>query len=353
MRGVTSGATMRTWASAANRLSIFPSATAPPPTTTTSRSRSFTKMGSKLMSPFDSERHRTGSSAPLAGGHKFSRQPTANLLVRLPRKKAPQILPGRSLLIECAEQPLDGVRNLRSRATITERPRDRSTLAHAPANAKVVRIYHASIHFQLLALDPNVRNPVLPATIRASGDVQLQLLLKARKPLIELFGEPAREAFRFRQRQLAEFRSGASHRAARKRRGPHRQTRRRQLASDARCMLIRNIHDQQVLHDRVAKMPVRVALGKIRRSAQLLRSDAPAQHVCADVRKPGLLLWMNANVVAVNIGGNFFRLGRIQREAEPLLQRRQERVRRPAMLQEKKFQPRALAVLAEHFGFPK
>src|SRR5579864_6877435 len=118
-------------------------------------------------------------------------------------------------------------------------------------------------------------------------------------------------------------------------------------------MFIRNIHDQQVLHDRVAKVPIGVVLGKIRRGAQLLWSDAPAQHVRADIRKPGLLLRMNANVVAVNIGRNFFRLGGIQREAEPLLQRRKEGVRRPSVLQEQKLQPSALAVLAEHFGFPK
>src|SRR5260221_13339863 len=43
----------------------------------------------------------------------------------------------------------------------------------------------------------------------------------------------------------------------------------------------------------------------------------------------------------------------MERKAKPILQRGQEGVRGPAMLQEKKFQPGALAVLAEHLGFAK
>src|SRR6267154_2751549 len=118
-------------------------------------------------------------------------------------------------------------------------------------------------------------------------------------------------------------------------------------------MLTRNIHDQQILHDRVPQMPIRVAVGKIRRRTQLLRGNATAQHVGPDVGKPGLLLWVNTHVVAVNIGGHFFRPGRIQVEAEAILEGGQKRFRRPSMLQEQKLKPSALAILAKHFRFAK
>src|SRR6267378_6805087 len=334
MAGVTCGATTRTRASAAKRPSIFPSATPPPPTTTTRRSRSFTKMGNRLMLAFDSQRHSAGRGVAFDWSDKFSGQPSANLLVRVAREKAAQIFAGRALPVEFAQQPLDGVRHFGRRAPITYRPRNRRKLPHAAPNAEVIRVHHPSIDLQLLAFDADVRDPMLPATIRASSDVQLELLLEPRQALIELFRKPAREALCFCQRQLAKFRTGAGNGAARKRRGAHRQAHRGQLACNPHRMLVRNIHDQQVLHDRVAEMSVCVAVGKIRCSAQLLGRYAPAQHVRADIRKALLLLCMNADVIAMNIRGKLFRLNRIERKAKPILQSSQERVRRPTMLQE-------------------
>src|SRR5712664_1381572 len=262
--GVTCGATTRTRASAAKRPSVFPSATAPPPTTTTRRSRSFTKMGNKLMLAFDSRRHRASRSIAFYRSDKFSSQQSPKLLVRMPREKAPQVLARCALLVEFAQQPLDGVRHFRRRAAITDGPRNRRKLAHAASNAEVIRVDHPAIDLQLFAFNTDVRNPVLAAAIRASGDVQPELLLKARKPLIELFRKPARES---------------------------------------RRMLIRNVHDQQVLHDGVAQMPIGVRVGEIRCGPQLLRRYAPAQYVRTDIRKAGLLLRVNADVIAMNVRG--------------------------------------------------
>src|SRR6266478_7971229 len=269
------------------------------------------------------------------------------------REKAAKIFVGLALLAEFAQQPFDGVRHFGRRAAKPDGPRNRRELADAAPNAEVIRVDHPAIDLQLLAFDADVRNPVLAAAIRASGDVQLEVLLETRQALIELFRKPAREALRFGQRQLAKFRTGAGNGAARKRRGAHRQAHRGQLACNPHRMLVRNIHDQQVLHDRVAEMSVCVAVGKIRCSAQLLGRYAPAQHVRADIRKALLLLCMNADVIAMNIRGKLFRLNRIERKAKPILQSSQERVRRPTMLQEKKFQAGALAVLAEYLRFTK
>src|SRR5260221_473156 len=242
MAGVTCGATTRTRASAAKRPSIFPSATPPPPTTTTRRSRSFTKMGNRLMLAFDSQRHAAGRGVAFDWSDKFSGQPSANLLVRVAREKAAQIFAGRALPVEFAQHPLDGVRPFGSRG---------------------------------------------------------------------------------------------------------------QVAGDSRGMLVLNIDDQQVLHDGVAEMPIGVAVGEIRCGAQLLRCYAPAQHIRANVGKAGLLLCVNANVIAVHVRGKLFRFGGIERKTEPILQRVQEGVRRPAVLQEKELQAGALTVLAEHFRFTK
>src|SRR6202158_235015 len=353
MTGVTCGATTRTRASAAKRPSIFPSATAPPPTTTIRRSRSFTKIGSKLMLAFDSQRHGPSRSVAFDRGDEFSSQPPANLLVRVAREETPQILARCALLVEFAQQPLYGVRHFGRRATEAHRPRNRSELAHAAANAEVIRVDHPTVDLQLLAFDSNVRDPVLAAAIWASSDVQLELLLESRQSLIELFREPARKALRLSQRQLAELRPRASNGSARKSRSAYRQADRGQLARDSRRMPVGNIHDQQVLHDGVAEMPVGVAVGEIRSGAQLLRRYAPAQHVGADIGKAPLLLCVNADVIAMNVRRKLFGLGRIERKPKPILQSGQEGLRGPAMLQEQKFQPGALPVLAEHFGFTK
>src|SRR4029077_1491305 len=323
------------------------------PTTTTRRSRSFTKMGSRLMLAFDSHRHGASRGVALHRSDEFCRQPSANLLVRMAREKAPKIFARLALLVEFVQQPVHGVRYFRRRAAIADRPRNRSELAHAPAETEVIRVDHTPIDLQLLALDADVRDPVLAAAIRASGDVQLELLLKSRQALIELLRKPTRQGFRLSQRQLAKFRTGASNGAARESGRAHGQAHRGQFSGDPRRMLIGNIHDEQVLHDGVAEMPIGVMVGEIRSGAQLLRRYAPAQHVRANIGESVLLLRVNADVIAVNVRGKLFRFGGIKRKAHPILQRGQEGVRCPAVLQEKKFQPRTLAVFAEHLRFTK
>src|SRR5712675_646359 len=268
----------------------------------------------------------------------------------MPREKATQIFAGRALLVEFAQQSLDGVRHIRRCAAISNRPRNGCELTNAAANAKVVGIDHASILLDLLAFNADVRNPMLSAAIRATGNVQLELFLKSRQALIEFLCKPAGKALRFSERQLAKFRARASHCSTRKGGSAHGQADRGQLASHSGRVLIWHVYDEQVLHDGVAQMPVGVAVGEIGRCAQLLRRYTPAQYVRAHIRKARLLLRMNADVIAMKVRGKLFRLRRIEREAQSVLQFRQERISGPAMLQEKKFQPGALAVLAQHFG---
>ena len=61
----------------------------------------------------------------------------------------------------------------------------------------------------LLAFEANVGDPMLAATVGASGDVELELLIESGKPLLHLLHEPAAEALGFRDGEFAELGSGA------------------------------------------------------------------------------------------------------------------------------------------------
>src|SRR5580658_3204745 len=60
---------------------------------------------------------------------------------------------------------------------------------------------------------------------------------------------------------------------------------------------------------------------------------------------------MNTDVVAMDVGGDFFWLGGIELEADAVLELFQEGVRCPAMLQEKELEAGAFPVLAQDLGF--
>jgi hypothetical protein len=66
-------------------------------------------------------------------------------------------------------------------------------LANRSSDAEVVGVDELPVLLDLLALQPEVSDPVLAATIGASGDVQLEVLLEARQPLVEFFAQPTGE----------------------------------------------------------------------------------------------------------------------------------------------------------------
>src|SRR5919201_1518103 len=113
--GVSDGLTTVTTAPASSRLSTLRSASAPPPSTTTGRPASSTKSGKSA----------TVHSTP------------------------------------AGKSPPAG-----SRATAG---------ADAAAHAEVVGVDEGAVDLDLLALDPDVGDPVLPARVRAARHVQLQM----------------------------------------------------------------------------------------------------------------------------------------------------------------------------------
>src|SRR5580704_7413064 len=258
--GVMDGATKRIRAPAAKTPGIFPSAMAPPPITTIRRPSNFTKMGKRLMSAFHSLWDRPQREIAVDRSDETPRKNRADIFVRMTCEKALQILSGLAALVKFRQQTFDRIGNIRRRAAISDRMRDRGKLANASANAEVIRVHHAAIHLDLLAFDADVGDPMLSAAIRAAGDVDPELFLKIGQPLFEFVRQPARKTFGFRQCQLAKFRARASHGSASEHRGLHRQGSNFKLMSDRGRMALRHVDDQQILHRGRSNVAIGVAI---------------------------------------------------------------------------------------------
>ncbi len=82
----------------------------------------------------------------------------------------------------------------------------------------------------------------------------------------------------------------------------------------------------------------------------MIGGDSSAQHHRSDVGKAGLLLRMNADVVAINIVRRMLFDRGIELESDALLQFVEKALRRPSVTQEKKLQTRPLAMFAQNVG---
>ncbi len=220
-------------------------------------------------------------------------------------------------------------------------------LADRAADAEVVRVLHATIDFDFLAFDAEVGDPMLAATVGASGDVQFQLLVESGQTFIQFANEPAREALGFGERQLAIFGTSAGDGSAQKRRSTHGQSGGLQFGRDLIGVLIGNIHEQQILHDRRADVAIGKTLGQRGRDAKLIGSNAAAQNGGTDIRESRLLLSVNADVVAINIRGRIFVFGGIELETDALFQFGEETIGSVSVLKEEILQSSLFAVLAK------
>src|SRR5713101_3645818 len=235
---------------------ILGSPTLPAPTTRHCFPASFINIGNKLVT-VSSRRLRYRSSdayrRQIAGYrvHRLARQKLPQLRVRVPGKELTQVLVGPVGLTHgeiLPEQSLDRFRNLSRKAAISNGPRGRLMQAERSAQAEVIGIDETPVDFHLLAINANVGNPVLSATVRASGNVQLQVLIKARQTLFQFFHQPAGEALGLGDRQLAEFRAAARDSASTEGRPANSQAKRVQLLGQVLSVKPGNVHDEQVLH---------------------------------------------------------------------------------------------------------
>ncbi len=126
---------------------------------------------------------------------------------------------------------------------------------------KVIGVYQSPVLLDLLSFDANIRDPMLATTVGAASDVKFQVLIEVRKPFIELFDQPAREALRFSDGQFAEFSAAAGDRAAPKGRAPDSQPDCIEFFGQLRCIGGGHIDDQQVLHVGRPQLAIREPIG--------------------------------------------------------------------------------------------
>src|SRR5215469_423590 len=179
------------------------------------------------------------------------------------REELPQVFARFAQELVVAKQAFDRLRDLARRAAVSDGPCNRLVLADGAADAEVIRVDQLAVLLDFLAFKTEVGDPVLAATVRASRDMQLQVLLEARQALIQLFCEPARERLGLGDGDLAELSTGAGDDAAAKWRAFDRQSCQRQAVSDMGNMLPWHIGDQQVLHVGGAELTSGVAFAKV------------------------------------------------------------------------------------------
>src|ERR1700674_4156141 len=337
---------------------ILGSPTLPAPTTRHCFPASFINIGNMLVTVSSSELRYSSSRTyrrQVAGDrfHRLDRQKLPQLRVRVPRKELTQVLVGLTCGEILPEQSLDRIRNLRRKAAIPPGPRGLMMQAERSAQAEVIGIDEAAVDFHLLAINANVGNPVLPATVRASGNVQLEVLIEAWQTLFQFLHQPAGKALCLRDRQLTELRAAARDGAAPERRPAHPQSNRVQFLDQILSMHPWNVHDEQVLHVSRAQFAGSEAIGQIGGSAHLFRRNSSAENGSSHVAVAPLSLRMNSHVVAINVRGRalFYRL--IKLKSNPPLQFVQETLCRPSMPQEEELQPRPLAMFPQHIRAAK
>src|SRR5207237_7450850 len=120
--------------------------------------------------------------------------------------------------------------------------------ADGPHNTEIRGIDDRAVDLDRRVLDPEVGDRVLAAAVRATRDVDPELLLESRQALLEGLHERPREAFRLGERELAELGARARDGAPPERRGIEREAGGLELMGESLNALAANVRDQEVLH---------------------------------------------------------------------------------------------------------
>jgi len=171
--------------------------------------------------------------------------------------------------LECVKKTRDGIGNFIGAAPEANRTRDGSDVANTAANAEIVSVDKLTIDLDFLAFDADVGDPVLAATVGAASDVQFELMLETGIAVFERFGEPASEALRFGESELAEFGAGAGHRAANESGTCDRESAGGEFGDHGGDVSLGDIDEEKILHGGGANVAVRVTFGKIGGKAEL------------------------------------------------------------------------------------
>ncbi len=272
----------------------------------------------------------------------------AKNVVRMAREKMLQIFAGVAIGLERIEKARDGFGYFIGTATVADGTRDGRDVADTTAHAKIVGVDKFAIDLDFLAFDANVGDPMLAATVGATGDVQLQVMLEIGIAVLESFGQPASEALGFGKSKFAKFGTGASDSAANECGAGHGEPANSELRDDGGEMRLGDVDEEQILHRSGADVAVGIAFGEIGGKAELRGRDASTNDGGTDGEEAGLLLGDDAEMIAMNVGGDSFRLGGIESKAEMLVNGSEEGVGRPVMFEEKIFHAGAVAALAKN-----
>src|SRR5438067_935110 len=265
-------------------------------------------------------------------------------------KEAPEVLAGLTLGKIMSEQALDRVWNFCGQAAISGGAGRRLMQAERAAYAEVVGVEQAVVHLDFFALNPEVGDPVLAATIGASRDVQLEVLVESGKALIQLLDQPSRERLRFGDGELAELGAAARDCSSREGRTADLQSDVIQLFCKRLGIERRDVHHQHVLHVGRAEFAAGKTLSQIRGCLHLVRIDSAAQRNRTDITQPGLLLGVNSDVIAIDVVRRMFFRSGIESEADAILQFGEKAFGGPSVAQEEEFEASALAMLAQNLG---
>src|SRR3990172_12883027 len=96
---------------------------------------------------------------------------------------------------------------------VADRPRHGLVGPGGPADAEGVGVPEAAVPLALLPLETEVGDPVLAAAVGAVRHADLEMLLEAGRPGLEIRDQPVREALGLGQRDLAELAARAADRA--------------------------------------------------------------------------------------------------------------------------------------------
>src|SRR5271169_3616351 len=255
----------------------------------------------------------------------------------MPRKKSLEGLARFALRMEEIQETLDSVRDFVRRATVAHRASDGRDFADAATDTEVVGIDHFAARFDFLAFDPDIRNPVLAAGVRAARDVQSEFVLVIGETIFGLFRAPAGVRLSCSECKFAEFGASAGDGAAHECGRSDRQPASGKIGNDGGDMDLGDVDEEEILHERVTNVAVTVALRKIGGEGELRRGDAAANDGSAYREGPGLFLRDYAQMVAMDVDRRAFGLRGIERKIEPGLESGEEGSGGPAVFEKKIF----------------
>src|SRR5580693_3616717 len=197
-------------------------------------------------------------------GERLACQPSTDLFRFVAGEVGAEVLAWFALLEVTGQQAFEGCWNLGGRNTITNRATDGGMLAYGSADTEVKGVHHFSFVLDLLSFQTDVGDPVLAAAVGAAGHMQLELLVEAGEASFQFFNEPPREALCFADGKLAEFGAGAGNCPAPECRALHVQSNLVELACQLSGSMVRNIDEEQILHDRRTELAIAEAFSKFR-----------------------------------------------------------------------------------------